>query len=104
MSHSSAAVFAALGDETRLELIKRLSAWGPQSVSQLARDTPVTRQAIAKHLAVLSDAGLVRGTRHGRERIYELRSRRLAIARRYLEEVSHRWDHALARLKGFVED
>jgi DNA-binding transcriptional ArsR family regulator len=64
----------------------------------------VTRQAVTKHLHSLSGAGLVRGSRSGRERIWELEPKRLERARRYLDEISREWDSAIARLKAFVED
>ena len=100
----SAPVFAALGDETRLRLVARLSEEGPQSISRLSEGEPVTRQAISKHLRVLADAGIARDLRQGRERVWELERRRLDEARRCLDMVSREWDEALARLKAFVED
>src|SRR5579872_6038331 len=100
----SAPVFAALGDETRLAIVARLSTGGPRSISGLTEGTSVTRQAVTKHLHVLAGAGLVRGVRRGRERIWELEARRLDEARRYLAEISEHWDVALGRLKKFVED
>ena len=100
----SAPVFAALGDTMRLELVARLSQGGPQSIVGLTRGTRLTRQAITKHLHVLADAGLVRGARRGRESLWQLRPRRLDIAYRYLDQVSSRWDVALRRLKGLVEE
>lgn len=63
----SAPIFAALGDETRLRLVARLCAGGPQSIARLTAVSEVTRQAVTKHLLVLADAGLVRGVRQGRE-------------------------------------
>ena len=63
----------------------------------------MTRQAITKHLTALADAGVVRGTRRGRERIWELQPKRLEMARRYLDEVSGQWDEAIGRLRAFVE-
>jgi DNA-binding transcriptional ArsR family regulator len=96
-------VFAALGDETRLALVARLSADGPQSISRLTSGSAVTRQAITKHLGVLADAGLVRDAWRGRERIWDLDTARLHDARRYLDEVSQRWDEAFARLAAVVE-
>ena len=99
-----APVFAALGDETRLKLVVRLCAGGPLSITNLSAKSPVSRQAITKHLEVLSEAGLVRSSRRGRERIWELEPRRLADAHAYLERISRQWDDALARLKQFVED
>jgi len=97
-------VFAALGDETRLRLVARLSEHGPQSIARLTEGEPVTRQAITKHLRVLADAGIARDLRRGRERVWELERRRLDEARRCLDLVSREWDEALARLKAFVED
>ena len=100
---SSAPVFAALGDETRLQIVARLCNGGPQSIVRLADGSGVTRQAITKHLHVLSDAGLVRGSRAGRERVWELEPARLEMARRSIERISSQWDLALGRLKAFVE-
>jgi DNA-binding transcriptional ArsR family regulator len=98
-----APVFAALGDETRLRIIARLSREGPLSIAQITGGEDVTRQAITKHLAVLAGAGLVRDVRTGRERRWELELASLATARACLDEVSERWDQRLARLKAFVE-
>jgi DNA-binding transcriptional ArsR family regulator len=100
----SAPVFAALGDETRLSLVARLGSEGPLSVSRLADGTDVTRQAVAKHLQVLADAGLARGVRRGRERLWRLEAAPLEEARRSLERISERWDEALLRLKAAVEE
>jgi DNA-binding transcriptional ArsR family regulator len=100
----SAAVFAALGDETRLRLVARLCDSGPLSISRLTSGSNVTRQSITKHLRVMEEAGLVRGTRHGRESVWQLEQRRLEDARRYLDEISKQWDEALGRLRTFVED
>jgi DNA-binding transcriptional ArsR family regulator len=99
----SAPVFAALGDETRLRVVSRLCARGPASIARLASGAGVTRQAITKHLHVLARAGVVRGTRRGREHVWELAPSQLAEARRYLESISAQWDDALSRLKAFVE-
>ena len=100
---AAAPVFAALGDETRLRLVSRLCAGGPASIARLTAGSSVTRQAIAKHLQVLAGAGLVRSSRRGRERVWELRPRRLLQARASLEVLSRQWDETLGRLKAFVE-
>jgi DNA-binding transcriptional ArsR family regulator len=100
---ASAPVFAALGDETRLRLVARLCEGGPASIAKLTEGADVTRQAIAKHLRVLEDAGLVRGSRDGRESVWELETRRLEVARAHLAQIEDQWDAALGRLKAFVE-
>ena len=97
-------VFAALGDATRLGLLGRLSVDGPLSITRLSEGTGVTRQAITRHLHTLGEAGLVRNTRRGRERVWELDARRLEQVKRYLDQVSTQWDDAADRLKAFVED
>lgn len=99
----AAAVFAALGDETRLRLVARLSREGPTSITQLTQGQQITRQAVTKHLHVLADAGVVRSRQRGRERIWECEPEVLVEARAYLEWVSAQWDMALARLQQFVE-
>jgi len=99
----SALLFAALSDETRLRLILRLSNDGPMSITRLTAGTHVTRQAITKHLRVMGEAGLVRSTRRGRERVWRLDPQRLETARRCLDLISRQWDDALGRLREFVE-
>ena len=100
----AAPLFAALGDETRLRLLVRLSSGGPGSITQLSTKSDVSRQAITKHLRVLADAGLVRSSRRGRERVWDLEPKRLVDAHDYLERISRQWDQALQRLRQFVED
>ena len=98
-----APLFAALGDETRLRLLVRLSSSGPESITRLSAKTPVSRQAVTKHLDVLSRAGLIRGNRRGRERIWQVEPQRLVDARLYLDRISRLWDDALGRLQRHVE-
>ncbi|MEJ7732206.1 MAG: helix-turn-helix transcriptional regulator [Polyangiaceae bacterium] len=100
----AAPLFAALGDETRLALLLRLSSGGPGSIAQLSAKAQVSRQAIRKHLDVLSAAGLVRSQRLGREHIWQLEPKRLSEAHRYLDRISAQWDGALERLKRLVEE
>ncbi|HZR22324.1 MAG TPA: metalloregulator ArsR/SmtB family transcription factor [Vicinamibacterales bacterium] len=83
-----AKVFAALGDETRLQLMARLRDEGPTSITKLAEEFPITRQAITKHLRVMEDAGVVHSVSRGRETLWSL---------------SARWDARLARLKSLIE-
>lgn len=99
-----ASVFAALGDETRLSLIGKLSSGPPQSISRLAEGSTLTRQAITKHLRVLEGAGVVHSARVGRESLFEFRPEPLKELQSYLEQVSRQWEHALVRLKSFVEN
>jgi DNA-binding transcriptional ArsR family regulator len=99
----SASVFAALGDETRLRLVSRLSNDGPLSITQLTADFDISRQAITKHLQVMESAGLVRSMQQGRESLWQLEQKRLAAARRQLQTISAQWDQTLGRLKRFVE-
>ncbi len=101
---AKADIFHALGDETRLRLVGRLSAGESRSIAELTDGTDVTRQAITKHLRVLEDAGLVKNLRDGRESTWQLQPRPLDEARQYLDRVSAQWDAAIGRLKAFVED
>jgi len=103
-SRSAPVLFAALGDATRLSLLRRLSVEGPLSITRLSEGTGVTRQAITKHLATLGNVGLVRHARHGREQVWELERKRLEKARAYLDHIAAQWDAAAARLKAFVEE
>ena len=91
-------VFAALADPTRRRLLDRLSTDGPMSATDLARNYPVSRQAVAKHLGTLTAAGLVRPERRGREVLYGVAPARLAEASRWLAAVGARWDDRLAAL------
>ena len=100
---ASAAIFAALGDETRLRLIARISDAGPQSIATLADGFDISRQAISKHLRVMNAAGLARSGRRGRETVWELEQDGLADARRYLQAMAKDWDDKLRRLKVLVE-
>lgn len=102
--HDPAPVFAALGDPTRLSLLKTLSDGRSRSIAALSADTALTRQAVTKHLHVLEGVGLVASTRIGRESRFAYRPEPLADARAFLDAVSVQWDDALARLRAFVED
>jgi DNA-binding transcriptional ArsR family regulator len=101
---TAAPVFAALGDETRLRLVARLCTGGPASITGLTASVDVTRQAVTKHLHVLQDAGLVRGSRQGREQVWEIEPMQLEEARRCLDIISAHWDAALERLRAAVEE
>jgi DNA-binding transcriptional ArsR family regulator len=100
---STAMLFAALGDETRLALLRRLAQGGPASITILSESFEVTRQSITKHLGVLAEAGIVKGRRKGREHLWSLNPDKLTEAQRQLGLISLGWDDALGRLKVHVE-
>jgi DNA-binding transcriptional ArsR family regulator len=99
----AALLFAALGDETRLTLLRRLSEGGPASISVLSESFRVSRQAVTKHLQFLAAAGIIDGRRAGREHLWALKPARLADARRCLKLIARGWDDALGRLKAHLE-
>jgi DNA-binding transcriptional ArsR family regulator len=101
---AAAAVFFALGDGTRLSVVRKLGSAGAQSATELSEGAKVTRQAIVKHLRVLEGAGLVTLEKRGREVVYSLETRRLADARAFLDGISAGWDRALERLRRLVEE
>lgn len=96
-------VFFALGDDTRLAVVRRLAEQGTQSATRLSDGAHVTRQAIVKHLQVLENAGLVSPERRGREVLYTLNQQRLQQAQQFLDSMSVGWDRAIERLRQFVE-
>jgi DNA-binding transcriptional ArsR family regulator len=100
----AALLFAALGDETRLALLRQLSAGGPASITALSESFSVSRQAVTKHLQVLAIAGVIDGKRAGREHVWALNQARLNEAQRCLEVIARGWDDALGRLKARLED
>jgi DNA-binding transcriptional ArsR family regulator len=99
-----AAVFAALGDETRLSVLAKLGNGQRQSISRLTAGTKLSRQAVTKHLRVLANVGVVRSVRRGRESLFELEPQPIEEVRDYLDQVSRQWDDALVRLKSHVEE
>ncbi len=97
------AVFGALADPTRRHVVETLLRDGSTTVPTLTSSLPITRQAVAKHLATLDDAGLVERSRGGREVHYRLRQDALTPAVTWLERTGAAWDDRLARLKDSVE-
>jgi len=95
-------VFAAIGDETRWSILAALGE-GDASASALSDRLPVTRQAIAKHLAVLHEVGLVEPVRVGREVRYRVLGAQLSEAARKLEAIGTEWDRRLAAIKRIAE-
>jgi len=100
----TAPVFAALGDPVRLAIVARLCGDGPLPTVRLREGMRVTRQGITKHLRTLEEVGVVESDRVGRDRLWRVRARQLAEMRRYLEQMSARWDRTLERIRAFVED
>ena len=97
-------VFAALADPTRRLMVEQLLRDGSTSVPALGAVLPITRQAIAKHLAALDHAGLVeRAPAGGREVRYRLRANALAPATQWLASAEAAWERRLERLKDAVE-
>ena len=96
-------VFAALGDETRWSVLAALGE-GDASASALAGRLPVSRQAIAKHLAVLHEVGLVEPVRVGREVQYRVLGAQLRATATRLDEIGTEWDRRLAAIKEIAEN
>ena len=97
MLHGSE-VFSALADPTRRFVVETLAARGDATATELAAELPVTRQAVAKQLVALADAGLLRATRSGRETRYAVTPEPLGDAVGWMVEVGARWDDRLAKL------
>jgi DNA-binding transcriptional ArsR family regulator len=100
----AAQVFAALADPTRRAILAALAAQGPATVTELADRLPITRQAIAKHLALLADAGLVTPEPGERRRIrYRLHSAPVRLAQQFLAALAHDWDDRLEALRDHLD-
>jgi ArsR family transcriptional regulator, cadmium/lead-responsive transcriptional repressor len=97
------ALWAAVADPTRRRMLDALLEHGDATTTTLAEGLPVTRQAVAKHLVVLSRVGLVAGRRRGREVRYTLRPERLDDAASAMVRVAAQWDRRLARIKRLAE-
>ena len=97
------ALWAAVADPTRRRVLDALLEQGGGSTTTLAEGLPVTRQAVAKHLAVLNRVGLVAGRRNGREVRYVVRPERLDTAAESMARVAAQWDRRLARIKRLAE-
>lgn len=96
-------MFAALGCDTRLELLSRLGDGREYSITELTDGLDLTRQAVTKHLNVLQLAGVVDSRRVGRESRFVIRSAPITQAADYLARVSDQWDRAIERLRKTVE-
>ena len=97
-------VFTALADPTRRAILAALAAAGPATATDLAASLPITRQAIAKHLALLAGAGLVRPEPGERRRVrYQLRSAPMQVAQQFLAALARDWDGPLDALKDHLD-
>jgi len=96
------AVFAALADPTRRQLLRAVVEAGPTTATVLSSGLPVTRQAVAKHLGVLRQAGLVCAERAGRETRYRAEPESLRVATSWIAETGAAWDDRLSRLRAQV--
>lgn len=100
---TTAAMFDALGDRHRLQIVIGLCDGGARSTLQVAQSIPLSRQATTKHLELLASAGMVTSVKQGRERIWTVKPQALADAGDYLVLLSRRWDDALTRLQAFID-
>jgi DNA-binding transcriptional ArsR family regulator len=98
------AVFAALADPNRRAILAALAAAGPATATDLAATLPITRQGIAKHLALLADAGLVEAEPGERRRVrYHLQSGPMRVAQQFLAALARDWDGTLEALRSHLE-
>jgi ArsR family transcriptional regulator, cadmium/lead-responsive transcriptional repressor len=97
------ALWAAVADPMRRRVLDALLEQGEATTTMLAQGLPVTRQAVAKHLAVLDRVGLVAGWRRGREVRYAVRPARLDDAAEAVARVAAQWDRRLARIRRLAE-
>jgi len=97
-------VFTALADPTRRAILAALASGGPATATDLAARLPITRQAIAKHLALLAAAGLVTAEPGERRRVrYQLRSAPMQVAQQFLAALARDWDGSLGALKDHLD-
>jgi DNA-binding transcriptional ArsR family regulator len=97
-------VFTALADPSRRAILAQLASGGPATATDLATRLPITRQAIAKHLALLAEAGLVSAEPGERRRVrYRLRSAPMQVAQQFLAALARDWDRQLEALQDHLE-
>jgi DNA-binding transcriptional ArsR family regulator len=96
-------IFSALADATRRQVLEALATKPAASASALARELPISRQMVLRHLGVLEEAGLVNSSRAGREVLFQVRSAPLAETAEWLSALATQWDSRLATLKALAE-
>lgn len=97
-------VFAALADPTRAQIIDWLDEGGTGTATEFAARLPISRQAVSRHLKELENAGLIAGTKHGREVRYDLEAVRLKETAEWLQKRADRWEQAIQRLADHLEE
>jgi DNA-binding transcriptional ArsR family regulator len=102
MDDGVGAVFSALADPHRRQIVETLAARETATLTQLTAGMPMTRQAVSKHLASLERAGLVGSSRMGRETRYNLTPAGLSSVVEWVERVGRQWDERLAALREHV--
>jgi len=103
MTTRSSATFWALSDPVRIDIVERLTSGSSVTATALAADLPITRQAVARHLATLEEAGLVLHRKQGRETRYQVVTAPMMDAADWLETRAASWDQALTRLSGHLD-
>lgn len=96
-------LWPAIGDPSRRQVLDLLVTHGAVSASWLAGRVPFSRQAVAKHLAVLERAGLISRRKQGREVLFQVDAGRLGQAARAMAELAAQWDRRLAAIKRLAE-
>ncbi len=96
-------VFAALGDPTRVQIIDWLDEGGSGTATEFAARLPISRQAVSRHLKELEEAGLIAGSKQGREMRYQLRPQQLRASAEWLEARARRWERTLQRLADHLD-
>ncbi len=98
-------VFVALADPTRRSILASLATLGPSTATDLAGRLPITRQAVAKHLALMAATGLVTAEPGERRRVrYRLNSAPVQVAQQYLAALAHAWDDRLGDLERYLTE
>lgn len=97
-------VFQALADPKRRQIVEKLSSDGPQTATELARELPITRQGVTKHLQILVKAGLVQMQKSGRERYYSFVAAPLDEASSWVTAVNEQWDRRLQALTHYLSE
>jgi DNA-binding transcriptional ArsR family regulator len=97
-------VFAALADPTRRRIVETLSGGDARSVNDIAQHFDISRQAVAKHLNVLREAGIVRGEPRGRQHLHALAPETLSTLTEWVDHYGQFWNDRLATLKKLAEE